>query len=164
MRLRTKTKKNKWNEIAKAIYHLSGREYFRSAKQCRERWNNYLDPVKTHGAWELQEDLILISCVKKQGKKWAFIAKNLQDRRTEHMVKNRYKSLVTKFRKESTNKKFKYDKDLLSALCAQLQAQMAQPDRDYDENSGSEEVKFENELSVELRLPREPDKAIQSCT
>lgn len=78
-------------------------------------------PQKTRGAWEPEEDLILINCVRREGKKWAFIAKNLQDRRTEHMVKNRYKSLVTRFKKELKNKRFRSEKDLLNALYAQMQ-------------------------------------------
>lgn len=37
---------NRWNEVAKQLFYRSNRRYFRSAKHCRERWNNYLDPTK----------------------------------------------------------------------------------------------------------------------
>lgn len=38
--------RNRWNDIAKLLFYQSERRYFRTAKQCRERWNNYLDPEK----------------------------------------------------------------------------------------------------------------------
>lgn len=36
----------------------------------------------------------------KDGKKWSQIAKKLGDQRTEHMIKNRYKTILAKQRKE----------------------------------------------------------------
>lgn len=39
--------KNRWNEVAKLLFYDSNKKFFRTAKQCRERWNNYLDPSKT---------------------------------------------------------------------------------------------------------------------
>lgn len=35
-----------WNEVARQLFELSGEKYFRSAKHCRERWFNYIDPSK----------------------------------------------------------------------------------------------------------------------
>jgi hypothetical protein len=63
------------------LYIESNREYFRTPKQCRERWLNHLDPKKSKDEWELKEDYILISHVRSKGKKWAEISKLLKNRR-----------------------------------------------------------------------------------
>jgi hypothetical protein len=46
--------KAKWNEVSKELFQLSDKKYFRSAKQCRERWNNHLDPSKVKGLWKAE--------------------------------------------------------------------------------------------------------------
>jgi hypothetical protein len=56
---------------------------------------NHLDPVKVHSEWTLAEDLTLLTTVKSNGKKWSLVVKKLHNTRTEHMVKNRYKSLIS---------------------------------------------------------------------
>ena len=55
-----------------------------------------MDPNKCKDEWELREDYILISHVQAKGKKWAEISKILKNRRNEHSIKNRFKSLITK--------------------------------------------------------------------
>jgi hypothetical protein len=47
-----------------------------------------------------------------QGKKWSSIAKELKNTRTEHMVKNRYKSLLSRQNKKSKRYK-KYFNEIL---------------------------------------------------
>lgn len=37
---------NKWNDFARKLYEISEKKYFRTGKQCRERWLNHLDPNK----------------------------------------------------------------------------------------------------------------------
>jgi hypothetical protein len=44
---RGKDSKYKWSELAKELYIASERSFFRTPKQCRERWLNHLDPVKS---------------------------------------------------------------------------------------------------------------------
>ncbi len=56
---------------------------------------NHLDPSKIRTAWTQAEDLILLNTIKKKGKKWSIAVKELSSTRTEHMVKNRYKSLIS---------------------------------------------------------------------
>lgn len=87
-------KNNRWSDVAKKIYINSGKKYFRTAKQCREHWINHLDPTKTRSKWTSLEDYELIKAIKQHGKKWAKVAKILGSNRTEHMIKNRYKSLI----------------------------------------------------------------------
>ena len=36
--------KNKWNDLARTLFKLSKGLYYRTGKQCRERWFNHLDP------------------------------------------------------------------------------------------------------------------------
>lgn len=90
---RSKRVKNKWNEIAKELYVCSNKKFFRTPKQCREHWINHLDPKPIRSEWTLSEDFELVKAVNSIGKKWARVSKKLEGRRTEHMVKNRFKSL-----------------------------------------------------------------------
>lgn len=46
----------------------------------------------------------LIKAVYEKGKKWANISKILDSKRTEHMVKNRFNSLMWKFMKANPYK------------------------------------------------------------
>lgn len=65
---------------------------------------------------------MLIGSVRKEGKKWAHIAKCLNDTRTEHTVKNRYKSILTRFRKELKERRLNNERDLLAAIFERLVA------------------------------------------
>lgn len=91
---RSKSIKNKWNEIAKELFIVSNKRFFRSAKQCREHWINHLNPDTLRIPWGIDEDIQLIEYIERLGKKWALISKMFNGRRTEHMVKNRFKSLM----------------------------------------------------------------------
>lgn len=50
------------------------------------------------------EDYILMEQVEKYGKQWSKIAKKFQEKRTDHMVKNHYLSLIQKWKKEKKSK------------------------------------------------------------
>lgn len=65
--------------------------------------------MKRHSGWNIEEDITLIETVFDKGKKWALIAKMLDGRRTEHMVKNRFNSLMCKFLKCNSSKKYSSD-------------------------------------------------------
>ena len=54
---------------------MSNKIYFRTAKQCREHWNNHLDPNKIKGNWTPEEFLLMFKMVKEDGKKWANLVK-----------------------------------------------------------------------------------------
>jgi hypothetical protein len=89
----------KWNEVAKHIFYNSDFKIFKSPKHCRERWLNHLDDKKKRGEWLPQEDLSIFKFVMEYGKHWCKIVPILRDTRTEHMIKNRYNSLINKQRK-----------------------------------------------------------------
>lgn len=48
------------------------------------------------GNWDPSQDMVILKIVKEKGKKWAFIASELKGQKNEHMVKNRYNSLLRK--------------------------------------------------------------------
>ena len=83
-----------WKTIAEKInaQFLSG--CYRLSRQCRERWNNYVDPKIIRGGWTREDDAKLMDAFQKMGKKWSAIAKLLG--RTENAVRNRWNSLVKK--------------------------------------------------------------------
>jgi len=74
-----------WGHVARGIPG-------RTAKQCRERYHNHLDPSIKKGDWSIQEDTIIIEQQKNLGNKWAEISKFLPGR-TENSVKIRWKSI-----------------------------------------------------------------------
>lgn len=48
-----------------------------------------------HGEWTIQEDLIILESALDYGHKWARVVDLLDGKRTEHMIKNRFHSLLT---------------------------------------------------------------------
>jgi len=88
------TSRKKWGEIAKSINRTIHRGWkVRTGKQCKERWNNHLNPLINKGPWTLEEDIDLILLYLKFGKKWCKISASLPSR-TENNIKNRLKSLI----------------------------------------------------------------------
>jgi hypothetical protein len=61
----------------------------RTARQCRDRWTNYLCPVNKNSPWTRTEDALLIQKFAELGPHWATIAKFF-DGRSENNVKNRW--------------------------------------------------------------------------
>jgi hypothetical protein len=67
----------------------------RSAKQCRERWHNHVDPSLKKGKWTHEEDLAVAKLTRQYGFKWAHIAKAIPGR-ADNDVKNRYNRYLKK--------------------------------------------------------------------
>jgi hypothetical protein len=74
-----------WHEIAA---HFPGR----NARQCRERWTNYVNPGLVKSEWTEAEDQILMQTYCEVGPKWFAIAGFLPGR-SKNSVKNRYFAL-----------------------------------------------------------------------
>lgn len=67
----------------------------RTAKQCRERWFNNLDPVVTKGPWTPEEDKMIFEAYLKFGPKWSTIARTIPGR-TDNSIKNRWHASISK--------------------------------------------------------------------
>lgn len=78
----------------------------RTARQCRDRWANYLSPNNKNGPWSQNEDEILAEKHKEYGPQWTIISKFF-DGRSENNVKNRwYTHLKHKYYGKSINNDF----------------------------------------------------------
>jgi hypothetical protein len=67
----------------------------RTARQCRERWTNYVNPVLIHGTWTDTEDAVLTEKYAEFGPKWHVIKGYLKGR-SKNSVRNRYFNLNRK--------------------------------------------------------------------
>lgn len=62
----------------------------RTARQCRERWINYLAPELTNQAWTPEEDKLLDELYADFGSRWHKIAQYFHNR-SGNCIRNRYK-------------------------------------------------------------------------
>lgn len=67
----------------------------RSAKQCRERWFNHLDPNVVDRDWTPEEDQLIFGRYQDIGPKWSLIARILPGR-TDNAIKNRWHASISK--------------------------------------------------------------------
>jgi hypothetical protein len=59
-----------------------------TVRQCRERWNNYLQPTVRLDSWSVEEDLELMRAFLRLGRKWTELARIFPGRTTV-AVRNR---------------------------------------------------------------------------
>ena len=67
----------------------------RSGKQCREHWNNSLNPDVKKGLWTSEEDFLIMIFYKKYDGSWKKIIPIFKNR-TENSIKNRFFSQLRK--------------------------------------------------------------------
>eukprot|EP00301_Raphidiophrys_heterophryoidea_P016524 c26112_g1_i1.p1 GENE.c26112_g1_i1~~c26112_g1_i1.p1 ORF type:complete len:201 (+),score=41.83 c26112_g1_i1:636-1238(+) len=82
-----------WQLICKKIPN-------RSAKQCRDRWSNHLDPTLNKGNFTPEDDLELQQLLIECGPQWNLIAKTMN--RSQAAVKNRRAFMVRKIVRNDT--------------------------------------------------------------
>lgn len=75
-----------WKTIS---FEMNGR----TARQCRERYNNYLHPRLHHTEWKPEEDQTILIQFNIVGSHWQKIASYLPGR-TGNAIRNRYYSLI----------------------------------------------------------------------
>ncbi|OHT14669.1 hypothetical protein TRFO_14836 [Tritrichomonas foetus] len=65
----------------------------RTARQCRERWTNYISTTLNHSPWTPQEDYILYSNYLMYGTHWRLFQEQLPDR-SANAIKQRVKKII----------------------------------------------------------------------
>lgn len=81
-----------WDIIAKKMAELN---YFKTAKQCKDRWLNNLSPLLNKSKWTLSESQELFKQYLQHGNKWKNISRIFVGR-TDNAVKNQFFSVIRK--------------------------------------------------------------------
>ena len=95
LEIASKTKVHNWNEIAKKVGT-------RNARQCRERWNNYLNPSLRNDPWTEEEDKLLINMHAEYGTHWNKISKHFSNR-SDNAIRNRWQLLMRHLEKRNSS-------------------------------------------------------------
>lgn len=111
-----------WGKIA---MNLPGR----SARQCRDRWFNYLDPLLSDKEWTKEEDNTLINMHKKYGNRWKDIS-NFLEGRSLNSIRNRVLKLERK-------KKSKFNKNKKTSSLEETEAKSNEL---TDEHKSSDDI------------------------
>ena len=90
-----------WTQVAKAMGD-------RNPRQCKERWENYLNPAINTSPWTQEEDDLLIQKQLEIGSKWVTIA-HFFNHRTDAQVKNRWQMLARKMKKMRSRQQKSYN-------------------------------------------------------
>lgn len=84
----------KWALISRVLNEKYSKPN-KTGKQCRERWNNNLNPKISKSSWTAHEEKILFEKHKIYGNKWSEICKFLKGR-TDNSTKNHFYSIIRK--------------------------------------------------------------------
>ena len=88
LKLTKKGRNVDWAEIAKAVAKTGPKtEPQKTAKQCRERWHNRINPTIKTESWSHKEEALFFELHRKHGPKWSEIALELPGR-TDNTIKN----------------------------------------------------------------------------
>ena len=83
-----------WNEVANIMQT-------RNARQCRDRWNNYLNPYLRNDEWTESEDRLLLEKYKIFGTQWRKIALFFRNR-SDNSLRNRCQLLLRRMERGSS--------------------------------------------------------------
>jgi hypothetical protein len=99
---------NSWGEVAVRLGT-------RSARQCRERFKNYLSPNLRNGQWTEEEDKLLSEKFAEFGAKWSLIVSFFPSR-SEVNLKNRWTQLTNRGAVDFEQEKLKVIQQLDSVI------------------------------------------------
>jgi len=91
------SKKKTWKEIAKSLNAKCGKE--KTAKQCRERYRNYVNPKICKSAWRPLEKLLFTILHQIYGNCWKDITLYLKER-SDVAIKNYFYHIIRKITKQ----------------------------------------------------------------
>ncbi len=78
-------KGKRWDTVAEGVSGLAGAT--KTAKQCRERWHNHLNPTMIAHPWSPDEEDQLFELHRKVGNRWSDLARMMKGR-TDNSIKN----------------------------------------------------------------------------
>lgn len=126
----------------------------RNRKQVRERYINFLKKERVVSEFTTEEDVLIVQCVHKHGRKWSLIAEKLIGR-TPIMVKNRYYTKLRKTMKAEDKHKSKNPISSLSTSQADsFNGEVSSPDIQSSKGeikTGKESFKFEEDGLEKLK-------------
>lgn len=89
-RLRSLVEKYGTDDWARVAVYLGGR----TARQCRERWRNFLQPDLINGPWTPEEDRLLIRLYHQYGPNWGIMHRAHFPTRSNNNIKNHWAILA----------------------------------------------------------------------
>jgi hypothetical protein len=87
----------------------------RTARQCRERWCNYLNPTLISHPWTEPEDRLLLEKVDAMGTRWNAIV-SFFDGRSKNSLRNRYRSIQRHMGGDTRSEATKCDREMTTEL------------------------------------------------
>ena len=128
----------KWNQCGRFIQGRSG-------KQCREHWNNCLNPELIKGEWTSEEDFLIMYFYEQCNGSWKKIIP-LFNGRTENSIKNRFFSQLRKIatKNMSIDKRKDCSKIKLEELKKYLNKANSEAKKELVNNMKMNEEEFKN--------------------
>ena len=148
-----------WKKVAEQMNN-------RTARQCRERYKNYLAPNMVNGPWTQIEDCLLILKYRELGPKWSKISQYFQNR-SDINVKNRWASIKNKCSLISLNLINSYLQTMFNEKSIPVESKETSPPLNNFEileintNSSSsidpyDTLSLESNDSIQFTLPTDP--------
>ena len=146
----------KWQQCGRYIKGRNG-------KQCREHWNECLNPELIKGEWTAEEDFLIMHFYEKCNGSWTKIV-NLFTGRNKNSIKNRFYCELRKItgKDMKINEKKNCSKIKLEELKNNLEKAITiSKNRFLNEKHISEE-ELDNYINkIELKIGKKPDKEVQ---